>query len=962
MSGKFILGLISESGRIKWINKALILSIPILIIGRDIESGVISPKDGGPFPRAVQNLLNNNRELFTLEHRWADRKIAEVRSGSWKKAELLSGSIAGDRSGGILAGDLNIPVLMGLYNNIQEPLADSLLLARELFDGPWQTGTLSDYFTEVSSSLLNVSGRVYGWVPLPGSEIYYTGGDGYWGLDLTYSRTDEMISQTVLGVDEYVDFGLYDNDGPDGIPNSGDDDGYVDILIIVTPTRGAECSWLSAHMWSHSARFSLWNEDGEPLSTNDLSASGGNILIDDYIIGPTVSCASDRLIEIGLFCHELGHALGLKDLYDTGFYGVGIGDWGIMGHGAWNTPESPAHPCAWSKVQLGWVNIIDVGWREQTIRLEPIAISGEVVRLTLPDARFKRRFCIQGQSNYSLLCACDEEEAEARGWPDETGPGYGNAWTESMAREFSYDNSSPCSLFYSVTADLEEGCDFGYLLLEAGGIDTIAVYTGRITPVDETIILSDYLPAAKSVFTLRFLFLSDFENSDEDRGYDSDGCRVFSIDDIAVRGGGIDYFSDFESDAGGWREDTLSSEYFLVAYRDRRGFDKNLPGEGLLVWHAENAIAYSALKNSGGNSNTQARGVVLEEADGNYDLLFDGGFGNSNYGDAGDPFPGITGSTSFTSETTPNSRSNGGAVTPVNIRGIRFGYQYIEAVFSAGNPEPLISYVTPDTIIKSENGNLICLDICGENLLPSAECFLTDNVGEVAANDISWFGENRIIAEFNPEELYAGYWSLNLKNADGQSVLLPDAVFVNSIYSYAYTRINYCFIDIDWKLEGSTPFRSLVYRKLCNDDNYALVTPDTLFGTDSVFHFRDTEVDPDRDYSYKIVSFSGSVIESIVFPGPYRIENIPLTQFQNYPNPFTTGTTIQFYLPRAIKAKILFFDVSGRKIDGIEERFYPAGYNTVNYQADAELFVSGVYFCVLDTGGRQKAIKIVILR
>ena len=29
-----------------------------------------------------------------------------------------------------------------------------------------------------------------------------------------------------------VDFGLFDNDGPDGVPNSGDDDGYVDIVFI----------------------------------------------------------------------------------------------------------------------------------------------------------------------------------------------------------------------------------------------------------------------------------------------------------------------------------------------------------------------------------------------------------------------------------------------------------------------------------------------------------------------------------------------------------------------------------------------------------------------------------------------------------------------------------------------------------------------------------------------------------
>ncbi|MCD6379098.1 M6 family metalloprotease domain-containing protein, partial [bacterium] len=463
------MGLKSKFRRRRWFERLLALFMLILILNRNLEGGVISPKNGAFYPKAVQELLKNQKELFVLEHKWADRKMGERRGGSGNNNAVLSSYKVSYGAGAVLTGDLNIPVLMGLYSDVTpQSFADSIILERELFNGPWQTGTLTDYFNEVSSGLLGVSGNVYGWVSLTGSEAYYTGGFQNWGIDLIDSKTDEMISQTVVGVDGYVDFGMYDNDGPDGIPNSGDDDGYVDILVIVTPTRGAECEFLSPHMWSHSGRYSMWNEDREPLSTNDPAVGGGSILIEDYVIGPTVSCSSNSLIEIGLFCHELGHALGLVDLYDTGYCGVGIGNWGIMGSGAWNTPESPAHPCAWSKNKLGWVNVIDVGWREQKIRLEPVETSGEVVRLAIPDARFKRRYCPHGQSSYSLLCACDEREAEARGWPDEVGAGYGNGWAESMTREFNYDNSSPCSLFCTVTADMEEGYDFGYLLLEAG--------------------------------------------------------------------------------------------------------------------------------------------------------------------------------------------------------------------------------------------------------------------------------------------------------------------------------------------------------------------------------------------------------------------------------------------------------------------------------------------------------------
>src|SRR5690606_41439858 len=38
-----------------------------------------------------------------------------------------------------------------------------------------------------------------------------------------------------------VDWGLFDNDGPDGIPNSGDDDGFVDVLAVFHPEIGNEC-------------------------------------------------------------------------------------------------------------------------------------------------------------------------------------------------------------------------------------------------------------------------------------------------------------------------------------------------------------------------------------------------------------------------------------------------------------------------------------------------------------------------------------------------------------------------------------------------------------------------------------------------------------------------------------------------------------------------------------------------
>ena len=64
-----------------------------------------------------------------------------------------------------------------------------------------------------------------------------------------------------------------------------------------------------------------------------------------------------------VYCHELGHVLGLPDLYSyvasqQGKYsGANVGYWDLMAHGLYQ------HFCSWSKVKLGWIEkpqIVDI--------------------------------------------------------------------------------------------------------------------------------------------------------------------------------------------------------------------------------------------------------------------------------------------------------------------------------------------------------------------------------------------------------------------------------------------------------------------------------------------------------------------------------------------------------------------------------------------------------------------------
>ncbi len=82
----------------------------------------------------------------------------------------------------------------------------------------------------------------------------------------------------------------------------------------------------------------------------------------------------------GVYAHEMGHVLGLPDLYDRDYSSAGIGEWSLMAGGSWNGPGglggSPARFDAWSAAQLGW--------------LQPQTIIGDPATRTLGDVAASR--------------------------------------------------------------------------------------------------------------------------------------------------------------------------------------------------------------------------------------------------------------------------------------------------------------------------------------------------------------------------------------------------------------------------------------------------------------------------------------------------------------------------------------------------------------------------------------------
>jgi M6 family metalloprotease-like protein len=287
-------------------------------------------------------------------------------------------------------GTYRFPVLLGLFSDSPTAPFSAPNVQQHFFDGPNPTGTIPDLYAEMSGGLVRVIGVVQEWGRSRFTRQQVTAGVS--GLSSS-SRMGSFILDLLAQV-QGLDWGSYDNDGPDGTPNSGDDDGYVDVLAIVHPTPGAECGGTDTpnRVWSH--KWNLRAAAGQDFVTTTMSAKPGfgPIRVSDYTIQPVYACNGTMINEIGVFAHELGHGFGLPDLYAPQGGQAGAGRWDLMGTGAWGCstafePQTPCHMGAWSKAALGWVDVVTVpfGTDAGRLTLDPVETGRRVYALPSGD-------------------------------------------------------------------------------------------------------------------------------------------------------------------------------------------------------------------------------------------------------------------------------------------------------------------------------------------------------------------------------------------------------------------------------------------------------------------------------------------------------------------------------------------------------------------------------------------------
>ncbi|MBS7408901.1 MAG: M6 family metalloprotease domain-containing protein [Prevotellamassilia sp.] len=272
----------------------------------------------------------------------------------------------GQSAGGAIpsVGERRIPVIMAEFSDIK--FQDTITvdkMTHMLNDDDFVAvskgkGSAAQYFRDMSGGLFSPTFDVVARVAVSKDHVYYGADSGSsHHVNITQFIPEAIDSAQAKGVDfsPYVDATL----------------GGVPCVVVIFAGQGQHTSYdadwedyIWAHFWRRAytcggIKFNSYYVGAE-LANNYYDANG-QLVTDANGYG---IAQSTHMEGIGVFIHEMSHALGLADLYYTGI-DQAISDtlatpgwWSIMDYGQyWADGYQPMGYSAYERARLGWQQV-----------------------------------------------------------------------------------------------------------------------------------------------------------------------------------------------------------------------------------------------------------------------------------------------------------------------------------------------------------------------------------------------------------------------------------------------------------------------------------------------------------------------------------------------------------------------------------------------------------------------------
>ena len=257
-----------------------------------------------------------------------------------------------------------------------------------LYTGHGSHGSIRDYFVEQSDSVFFPEFTVIGPVKLDNTYAYYGHNEGS-SRDVKFDTFRSHAIAKALQLQS--DWSPFDNDG----------NGDVDMIFFIYAGLAESNGGGEDTIWPKETTSSV-RIGGIRFATtgcsNELRPSKWN--------EDRTEILSVRPDGVGVFIHELSHALGLPDFYDTKSVAFGMDLWSVMDYGEYgNGGYNPGNYTAYERDFMGWRKLIPVE-EPSTLRIACFSDGGVGYKVTNEE----------NPDEYYIL-----ENRQPKGWDDKIG-------------------------------------------------------------------------------------------------------------------------------------------------------------------------------------------------------------------------------------------------------------------------------------------------------------------------------------------------------------------------------------------------------------------------------------------------------------------------------------------------------------------------------------------------------------
>jgi hypothetical protein len=198
------------------------------------------------------------------------------------------------------------------------------------------------------------------------------------------------------------------------------------------------------------------------------------------------------------------------------------------------------------------------------------------------------------------------------------------------------------------------------------------------------------------------------------------------------------------------------------------------------------------------------------------------------------------------------------------------------------------------------------------------------------------------------------------------------SILVNATYPEATLLQQYAAtfsgagISLTWTLSEVDEDAEFSVGRSTSPNGPFIQLPSSALSTEHLsFSFIDRDWEPGTTYWYRVEYRTGGERKILFDSGAITTPAMPLTLYQNHPNPFNPSTEIGYYLPSKTRVTVKIYDVSGKRIAEVvskeqERGLHKAIWNGIDDRGNS--VASGIYFYQLTGGKETISKKMVILR